>query len=92
MIAFYLIFWFIMHPAYSKSYSKPNYGKGTESFDFEYSRLVYPRIRSFSPSKILSIRRVWSTFSAPLRMTKSMSPFRMCGPSTSKESASLISR
>ena len=52
----------------------------------------YPRIRSVAPSKILSIRRVRSTFSAPLRMTKSTSLPRICGPSTSKESASFISR
>lgn len=58
----------------------------------EYIYLVYPRIRSFAPSKILSIRRVRSTFSAPLRMTKSTSLPRICGPSTSKESASFISR
>ena len=54
--------------------------------------LVYPRIRSFAPSKILSIRRVPSTVSVPLRMTKSTSLPRICGPITSKESASFISR
>jgi len=54
--------------------------------------IYYAKILSVSPRRILSIRRVLSTFSAPLRITKSMSSLRIWGSSTAKVLASFISR